>query len=376
MKIGIDCRRILHKHNETAGVGTYTYNIIKSILDLDKQNNYVLFFYNNKIYFPEFAKYENVEMVYLPRVDDFGRVPFFYNHVYVPYVLKKYKLDLYHNPANIIPLLYNKASVITVHDLAIYKNADWFPGKQSFNLKLLMPYSFKKAKKIIAVSQSTKNDLIELFKIKQQKISVIPEGVEDYKKVKINEDEIKSEIKFNNSYFLFIGTIEPRKNINSLLKAFKEFVEKTNNKKIKLVMAGKKGWKYEQIFKLMSDLDLGDQIKYLGYVSLEEKIYLLKNAFCFIFPSYYEGFGLPVLEAMNLGVPVITSNISSIPEFASHNSLLINPHDYLTITKAMVKIYNDKDLRKKLSEKGKVIADQYNWKKAAQKTIDLYNQTK
>src|SRR3989344_2028392 len=179
MRIGIDCRTILDvNHGELAGVGHYTYYLIKYLLEIDKENEYVLFFYNRKIEIKEF-KQANVKIVYFPGLENLGKVPFFYRHFFIPQILRLYRLDVYHNPANVIPLFYFKKSIITIHDLAIYKDSDWFPKIYFFYKKILLPLSFYKAKKIIAVSENTKEDLIKMLKIKKEKIQVIYEGVED-----------------------------------------------------------------------------------------------------------------------------------------------------------------------------------------------------
>jgi glycosyltransferase involved in cell wall biosynthesis len=373
MRIGIDCRYILNvNHGELAGVGHYTYFLIKYLLEIDKENQYILFFYNKKIKCEEFEKNNNVKCVYFPGLENIGKIPFFYRHIFIPHILKMYKLDVYHNPANIIPFYYFHKSVITVHDLAIYKNANWFPNGQWFSKRFLIPFSIYKAKKIIAVSENTKDDLIKTFKIKADKISVIHEGVEDYNKFTIEEYKIDTKFKFKDPYFLFIGTLEPRKNLVRLITAFNQFLQKTDNKNFKLVLAGKKGWKYEDIFKTIKNLNLEDKVIYIGYVSLAEKVYLLKKAYCFVFPSLYEGFGLPILEAMNLGLPIITSNVASIPELVIDNALLIEPRDINSIKKALLKIANDNRLRVDLIEKGKGIARNFTWQECAKKTLELY----
>jgi len=374
MKIGIDCRYILNtKHGELAGVGHYAYFLIKYLLEIDKENEYILFFYNKKIQCEEFTQQKNIKCVYFPGLENLSKIPLIYRHIFVPYILKKYKLDVYHNPAFIIPLFYFGKAVITIHDLASYKKASWFPSDHFFNKRILIPSSIYKAKRIIAVSENTKNDLIQMFKIKPKKIKVILEGVEDYNKVEIDEAKIDNKFKFDDHYFLSVCTLEPRKNIGRLVEAFGQFLKENKNKNYKLVLAGKKGWKYESIFEKIKNLGLEDKVIYLGYVSLEEKIYLLKNSLAFVFPSLYEGFGLPILEAMNLGVPIITSNVASIPELVIDNALLIDPKKTNTITKAMLKIVKDEDLRERLSHKGKGIAANFTWQETARRTLSLYS---
>lgn len=377
MRIGIDCRYILNiKYGELAGVGHYTYFLIKYLLQIDKENEYFLFFYNKKIKCEEF-KQKNVKCVYFPGLENIGKTPFLYRHLFIPNILRLYKLDIYHNPANIIPFFYFRKSIITIHDLAVYKNKNWFPkGGLFFNWRVLVPFSVYRAKKIIAVSENTRDDLIKIFRISKDKIEVIHEGVEDYTKLKINEEEIEEKFKFENPYFLFIGTLEPRKNLVRLIEAFDQFLKENNNADFKLVLAGKKGWQYEEIFEKVRELNLENKVIYLGYVTLEEKVFLLKNSFCFVFPSLYEGFGLPILEAMSLGVPVLTSNIASIPEIVIDNAVLVEPDDINSIKKALLKIARDDKLRERLIQKGRGIARNFTWQECARKTLILYKNLK
>jgi glycosyltransferase involved in cell wall biosynthesis len=376
MKIGIDCRTILNKEfGELAGVGHYTYYLIKYLLQLDKHNEYVLFFYDRRIKVPEFQQ-PNVKIVYFPGLENLGKIPFLYRHWFIPHIISMYRLDVYHNPANIIPIFYLKKSIITIHDLALYKNPEWFPDGHFFNKRILIPWSIAKAKKIIAVSQNTKDDLVKLFGIRKSKVEVIHEGVEDYNQLKIDETKIENRLKIDEPYFLFIGSIEPRKNLVRLVQAYKEVLVSKPSLNPKLVLVGKKGWKYEPVFTAIENSGFKDKIIYLGYVNFEEKVYLLKNALALVYPSLYEGFGLPILEAMNLGVPIITSNISSIPELVIDNALLVDPYDVGSIKEALIKITADSALRKSLSLKGKGIAQNFTWEECAKKTLDLYESLK
>jgi len=376
MRIGIDCRRILDpKHNESAGIGYYTYYLIKNLLMIDKENQYFLFLYDSRIKLEEF-KQDNVQIVYFPGLENIGKIPFFYRHIFVPHILKLYHLDIYHNPAYIIPFFYFGKSVITVHDLAFYKNPAWFPEGQFFNTRILTPFSLYKAKKIIAVSESTKNDLIKYFKVKKEKIKVVLEGVDDYCTLVVDESKIDEKFKIIDPYFLALGTLEPRKNITRLIEAFNKFLLENPESNFKLLLAGKKGWKYELIFETIKNLKLEDKVIWVGYVHLPEKIFLLRNSYSLVFPSLYEGFGLPILEAMNMGVAVVTSNVASIPEIVIDNAVLIDPEDVESIKEGLNKIYRDHNLRQKLIERGKGIARHFTWGKSAQKTLELYKSLK
>lgn len=376
MRIGIDCRRILDpKHNEAAGVGYYTYYLIKNLLQLDKTSQYFLFLYDTRLKLEDF-KQDNVHIIYFPGLEHLGKIPFFYRHIFIPHILKLYRLDLYHNPAYVIPFFYFHKSVITVHDLAYYKNPAWFPDHQFFNTRILTPFSIWKAKKIIAVSESTKNDLINYFKVRKEKIEVILEGVDDYCNLSVDESKIEEKFKISGQYFLALGTLEPRKNLVRLIQAFDGFLKENPDSNFKLVLAGKKGWKYEPIFEAIKNLNLEDKVIWVGYVHLPEKIYLLRKSFALVFPSLYEGFGLPILEAMNMGVPVVTSNVASIPEIVIDNAVLIEPEDIESIEEGLNKIYRNADLRQNLVKKGKGIARHFTWQKSAQKTLKFYESLK
>ncbi len=394
MRVGIDCRTILNPgYGEQAGIGHYTYFLIKNLLKVDKENEYVLFFDN--LISKEAAEKlieenKNASVKFFPFHLYKHYLPFWYSHILVAAAIGREKLDVYHSPAYSFPLMYSGKTVVTVHDLAIFKHPEWFPKKfvsQFFSTKISVPQSLKKANKIIAVSENTKKDIQEIFKIPGEKIKVIYEGVE--KRIfpqrgeetcgvenQICEIDLKSKYGLRDDYILFLGTIEPRKNILALIKAFLDLAK--SDKKIKqnyqLVIAGAKGWKYENIFaEINRTKKISKEIvKYIGYVPAKDKFSLIRFATCFVFPSFYEGFGLPVLEALSLGVPTITSNVSSLPEVAGEAAILINPNKIDEISKALKKVLADQNLRKELSKKGLAQAKKFSWEKCAKETIKVY----
>ncbi len=377
MRIGIDCRTILNpKLGEQAGVGHYTFYLVKNLLKFDKKNHYVLFF---DWRFRDYKDFEqsNVTISNFPFSQYNKFMPFAYSHMLIAASLMKAKLDVFHSPISSLPLTYTRKSIITVHDLAIYKNPSWFPS-QIFSTKLLVPQSLRKADKIIAVSNSTKKDLQQIFNVSSKKIKVIFEGAYvDKIAVKNKKVDSMDRFKLGPKYILNIGTLVPRKNIISLIRAYKQLIKmEPGLGEYQLILAGAKGYKSEEVFNEIKDLRLNKQVKYLGYVTHNQKMELLKKATCFIFPSSYEGFGLPVLEAMSLGTPVITSNISSLPEVAGNAALLIDPEDVQDITKALKKLLLDKKLQNKLKIAGKKQAELFTWEKAAKETIKLYQSFK
>jgi glycosyltransferase involved in cell wall biosynthesis len=301
-------------------------------------------------------------------------LPIIYSHLFFSHYLCRAKLDVCLFPANIIPLGYNGQAILTIHDLAVYKFPELFPEKLiDFDRRILVPRSLKKAAKIIAVSQSTKKDIIELFKIQPDKIEVIYEGVNSDVETRFDSNILNKYALGNGKYFLFIGTIEPRKNLIRLVEAYKKFVQSCSED-YGLVLAGKSGWKNAEIFRTLEAANRqlgGEKIKYLGYITDEEKSQLLRKASLFLFPSLYEGFGLPVIEAMAAGVPVIASNRSSLPEIIEGAGVLIDPESIDQLCEAMKKIISDVFFRQSLIALGQKKSQAFTWDRSAKQTLAI-----
>lgn len=392
MKIGIDCRAILNPSlGERSGVAHYTYYLIKNLLAIDKVNKYVLFFpsltqpsvvaemINNK---------PNVKVKFFPFYRYKRFLPFTYSQLLISAVFEGEKLDLLHLTADSLPYIYHGKSVITCHDLALFKHPELFPSKfisnQLFYTKVLFPNSLKKADKIIAVSENTKKDLIDQFEVPSEKIKVIYEGTGQRSEAKIQQivikeaDKIVDQFKINRPYVLFLGTIEPRKNLILLVKAYHELFKNSDYfQRFQLVIAGAKGYKHQEVFneikKINQNYKLGfPAIKYLGYVDKAAKYALMSKATCFVFPTLYEGFGLPIVEAMSLGTPVIATKVASIPEITKGSAILVNPNDQKEMTEALRKVLKDKDLQQDLSSRGLEQSSNFSWEKCAKETLELY----
>jgi len=313
MRIGIDCRTILNPNGgEKAGVGHYTSGLVRALIKIGKQHEFVLFFHDRTADIFSFEG-ANVRHVFMPLGRARRYLPYIYSHILTSVAFQEEQLDVLHVPATNLPLHYPGASVVTVHDLAIYPHPEWFPSGQAFSTRICVPRSLKRASRIIAVSKATKKDAIELFNISPDKIRVIPEGIEPPQQITERDiDAVKQKFHIPGRYIFFIGTIEPRKNLARLIKAF----DALDDPGLTLVIAGAKGWKYEESMRAMGEAAKSSQIRYVGYVRPKEKWALYSSASCFAFPSLYEGFGLPVLEARAAGIPVVTSNVSSLPEVA------------------------------------------------------------
>jgi glycosyltransferase involved in cell wall biosynthesis len=374
MRIGIDCRKIYDVNtNSGAGVERYTYFFVRKLLERDQKNSYVLFFQGdissdtlNKI------RGRNDRVKIVKNFSGQSTIPVIGSHLKFGNLLRKEKLDITIFPSGSMPLFYKGNSFVIAHDAAIYINSSWFPDKQWFSTKIVVPRSYRKARKIICVSHNTKNDLKKLFKIPDQKIITIYPGV--VVKDMYSEEEflrMKKKYDVKGEYVLFVGTIEPRKNVTNLIKAFSTYLFENEYSNITFVLAGAKGWKYKNTFKSLEDVTnrlQNSQIKYIGRVSNRERNILLKNAKAFVFPSFYEGFGFPVIEAMALGTPVLTSNTSSLGEIAKDCAILVNPEDFIGIKKGIKQLVEDYSIAKKLSSLGRERASFFTW----DRTIDEF----
>jgi len=405
MRIGINCQTILNPASgENAGVGHYTYYLVKNLLRIDKKNQYVLFFddlIGRDSVREIIGKNKNAEARFFSFHKNKLSIPFVYTHLLFSALVEREKLDVFHAPANIVPLNYKGKAVVTVHDLAIYKHPEWFPEnflKRRVSTKLLVPRAIKKAYKVIAVSESTKKDIVKLFKTVPAKIKVIYEGVDtvnipDVEKIVCGTEEMSCQsdflekYKIKKDYILFLGTIEPRKNLVPMINAFGKVMKKNKALagKYQFLIAGARGWKFVKTFKVIDKVneelrkiypDRGVFVKYLGYIPHRDKLPALAGAAVFVFPSLYEGFGLPVLEAMNAGAPVITSKISSLPEVAGQAGILINPNNEKDLERILEKVLKSPSLRKKMSREGKKRAGEFSWEKMARETLGVYKSLK
>ncbi|TSC91835.1 MAG: group 1 glycosyl transferase [Candidatus Berkelbacteria bacterium Licking1014_85] len=280
-----------------------------------------------------------------------------------------------HQPAFSAPLLYPGKIVVTINDLiAMFIGEDIpFISRQYFGR--WMPLTHKRADHIIAISEHTKKDVISLLKIPENKITVIHLAAnENFKpeRDKNKLDKIKKKFYTGDHFFLHIGTITPRKNLEFIVRAFSDLAKNEND--CKLVIAGKKGWFYEKLNEIVEKLGLVNHVIFTGYITEEEKILLYNASIALVFPSIYEGFGFPPLEAMNCGAPVIASHASSIPEVVGEAGILLDPNDQYAWAQAMKQVMTLGSLRKKMISDGFKQAKKFSWKKTAEKTVRVYEQ--
>jgi glycosyltransferase involved in cell wall biosynthesis len=295
----------------------------------------------------------------------------------IPLYIKKNNPDVIHDTYHFAPFLFLKKfkKVITVYDITPILYPETHKISRIFMHKYFFSPILKSSDKIISISENTKRDIIKHFKIPEDKIKVIPLAAnENFRKLDENEtSKIKSKYNINFPFILYVGTLEPRKNIPNLLNAFYK-IKKQQGIAHKLVIAGGKGWKYNEIFETIEKLNLQNDVIFTGYVPDEDLPGLYNAADLFVYPSLYEGFGLPPLEAMQCGTPVITSNTSSLPEVVGDAGIMVNPHDIGELANKMYEVLTNKDLRKELSKKGIERAKLFSWKKCAEETLKVYEE--
>lgn len=365
MRIGIDISTLTKSPD---GVNCYLLNLVEHLSLIDGENSY--FLYTNRrinLRIPR-VNIKNNNFV-LRQSNNSHRL--IWMQCQLPFLLKKDRIDVLHSPCYNTPLVSGVPSVVTVHDASSSLFPEQFVLKHRFVYSTLVPLSAKKASRIIAVSEHTKQDIIKLFKISESKIDTIHEGVNKtfYPRRNDEVDSVKHRYNIEGNYVLFVGTLQPRKNLVYCIKAFNLL-----NMEYKLVIAGKKGWFYDNIFRTVRQLNLVSQVVFLGHVPEEDLPLLYSGASLFVFPSLYEGFGLPPLEAMACGAPVIASDTSCFPEILDKSAVLVDPHNVRQFADEMSKILLDRQLRKKMTSLGLERVKQFNWEKTARETLKTYSE--
>lgn len=368
MKVGFFSDRL---NRQRTGIGNYTFNLIKEFSELDKvQNSFFLINYEDNELFP------NLNKIIVPNpVKNSIKKSFYFWHLYIQLKLKKsnFGMDIIHSPENATLFMrICQKKVITVHDITPFLFPESFSPLTLFRYRLLFKRTLKTADKIISDSHSTKKDLMNHFNVPDDKISVVHLGIDEkFRVLDMNDvDRIRTKYSLNDPFILYVGTLEPRKNISTLIKAFYKI--KNKNSIHKLVIAGKKGWKYKNVFNIIDELHLQNEIIFVDYVPYEDLPGLYNAADLFVYPSLYEGFGLPPLEAMACGTPVITSNVSSLPEVVGNAAIMFDPHDVEELANSMCAILNNEISKKDLIKNGLEQVKKFSWKRCAEETLQVY----
>ena len=370
MKIAINT---LSLNRTKAGMGNYIKNLVDGLSKIDKDNEYfVIVSENNKDFFRINKK--NFKIINLGKKVTMDLPRLFWEQISLPRFLKKNKIDVLHSPSFVMPIISKAKNVLTVADMTFITHPQVHTLIKRVYFSLFMPYSIKKADRVISISESTKKDILHYVKVDEKKIKTIYLAA-DSSFIVQNKEKCRKKIKENydvsSPFILFIGMIEPRKNLERLIIAFSE-LRKKGNIPYRLVIVGRKGWKVRGMLSMIKSLEIEKEIIFTGYVPDEDLARFYNAAEFFVYPSLYEGFGIPIIEAMACGCPVITSNISSMPEVAGDAALLVDPGDVSQISSAMRRLIKDKKLREDMIKRGIKRSSEFSWKKCAKETLKIY----
>lgn len=384
MKIGVDIRCL--SEGRRTGVEEYTINLLMNLFEKDKDNEYILFFnsfWNNKVDLSGFRKYSNVKIKI-----------FFFPNKLLNFLLwyfgwpKMDKMlggvDVFFAPnINFVAVSKKTKLVLTFHDLSF----ELFP--ETFSMKRRLWHMFvnpsrlaKSAHKIISVSSSTKDDLVSYYGINEEKVHVIHNGVsDDFKEIDGNDPrllEIKEKYNLPFNFILYFGTIEPRKNIIGVIRAYNHLRSLGDKKmqRFRLVIAGENGWKAREIYQEIRSSEFKKDIIVINSVSVNDKPFLYRLSSVFVYPSFFEGFGFPPLEAMSSEVPVVVSNSSSIPETVGAGAIMVDCDKVDEIAIAIKELICNGEFRRKMQDKGSIQVRNFSWKKTAQEFLKVLNSVK
>ena len=358
MNIGIDGNEANIKNR--VGSGQYSFHILKELYKLNKKHFFTIYLKSKPLPdMPKRNKFWHYKIIGPKLLWTKFALP-------LNLAISKNNLKLFYSPTHYSPNPSPINTIPTIHDIGYLKTPDEFNKKDFYQLKNWTEQSIKQAKHIIAVSEFTKNEIIKEYKIKPQKISVIPNGITKFKKhSKAESQKILNKFKITKPYFLSVGTLKPNKNYSFLIKAFSVFLahQRTSVPGYQLVIAGKKGWLFDEIFKTVTDLKLQDSVIFTDFVTEKEKNILYQNATATVLPSLYEGFGIPAIESQSFDTPVITSDIASYKEVMGDSAIYINPHNEKSLVKALSNIKNNHSKNYK----------RYLWTNSAKKLLTLFD---
>ena len=349
----------------SAGINWYIHNLLLNLALADQENQYTVFL-GDRRFLPNPGL--TLRTSWLPTTHPLVRIG--WEQLVQPFVLWQEKIELLHSLAFVTPLLSPCPSVVTIYDLSFILSPKGFKYSKRLYLTLLTRPSARKARRIITISESTKRDTVQLLGVSSEKVDVVYCGV-DKAFHPLPEREVASfrqKRGLPERIILFLGTIEPRKNAARLVEAY----SRLEDGQVKLVIGGARGWLYEEVFARVEELDLTGDVLFPGYIPPEELPLWYNAAELFVYPSLYEGFGLPPLEAMACGTPVITSNVSSLPEVVGEAGLTVDPEDSEGLAEAMNQVLGDGVLRQSMREQGLAKAGCFSWAKAARETVGVY----
>jgi glycosyltransferase involved in cell wall biosynthesis len=397
VRIGIDYTAAV---NQGAGIGRYTRQLVQALLDLDaprqrgtehEQDEYVLLAAGagkrvragvsasespiHPIPFDSQSK-PNASFIRLPLTERAWAILWHRLHLPLWVELFSGRLDIFHSPDFALPPVRQARTVVTVHDLSFMRVPECSQPSLRAYLLRVVPSSVRRADLVLADSDSTRNDVIDLLGMSPDRVRVIYPGVDAcFRRVQDTATlaDVRQRYRLPERFVLSVGTLQPRKNFTRLIESY---ARAGLDADAKLVIAGGAGWMYEDIFRRVEELRLQSAVYFAGYVADEDLPALYTLADLFVFPSLYEGFGLPPLEAMACGTPVVTSNVSSLPEVVGNAALMVDPRDVEALANAMKRVLGEPSLRSAMVERGLAQARGFTWSRAAEELRRLYHEVR
>ena len=366
MNIAINARVLNERHG---GPARYTLNIIRELAGVDPVNRYYLLMYDSRDF--GFSLPDNFIVKIVPI-----RSKLFFDYFYLPLFSWMNRIELFLFPKNTFSPLVRGRKVPVYHDIVYFEDFNFREFKFFDNLhhRIMIPVAAKFSWRDLTVSDFTAARMRELLHIRQEKIRVVKEGVEPHFRRVADKKKLEGIIrkyKLKIPFFFYAGSLSPRKNMINLLQAFNSIRDRVPHA---MYFTGGDSWLDSDVGRAIADNNLGERVVRLGYISEEDLVLMYNLADCYLYPSLYEGFGLPILEAQACGCPVITSSVSSCPEVAGTGAIYVDPHDPDDIAAAMLSIVKDKKLRAAVIKNGAANCLRYTWKKTAQQILDLFNE--
>jgi len=364
MRIAVNTRLFLK--NRLEGIGWFAHETLSRMVRQHPEHEFIFFF--DRPFHPDFVFEKNVTPVVLgPQ----ARHPFLYliwSEIRIPAALKKYRADVYLSPDGLGSLTTKVPTCLVIHDLAYLHFPDFIDRMHRWHYRRYLPRFAQKATRIVAVSEFTKQDIVRAYHVPAEKIDVVYNSAHTaYRELSPPEKEaVKEQYTQGEEYFLFTGALHPRKNIINLLKAFVQF-KRRQRSNFKLVVVGRMAWQYKEIEEAKKKMPYKDDVIWTGYLDIEELRKITASAYALVFPSLFEGFGIPIVEAMACGVPVLVSQTSSMPEVGGDAALLFNPESPEDIAASMMQIYKDEHLRSKMVKAAHLRSQLFSWDISAEK---------
>lgn len=367
-KIGIDAHSI---GSHQSGCETYITNLLEGLATADSPYEFVPFFTHAEEAASWRQKHENLHVVLL-RMSQ----PLIRTYISIPWSARRLGIDILHTQF-VGPLALSSKMVVTVHDIAYEHYPEFFTKRQVLQFKSTIPQTIRRAKKVLTISEYSKRDIIETYGIPEEKVVVTYDGVsEEFKPLNNVGKKNKTTQKYGLDvpYFLAVGELQPRKNLNRLVMAYERLRNARPEIKHKLVIAGKKAWKSDPVMDLVARSRWLEDIIFTGYVPADDLPALYASATAFVYPSIFEGFGLPPLEAMACGTPVITSNRTALPEVVGEAGIMVEPLNVDEIAAAMASLALEPGMAKQLGIAGIKRASRFRWTDCVAKTLNVYDE--